>query len=136
MRYEPLQPHRPIEYENKIFISDSIIHNSYADTDVLKDMTAYNEERVAEFREWKNTTNKQLFKISWTLTPGPLAITESILPGHPRSLYQLSQPAFQQTMTWARAHEAETYPRFGQILISDFFCESNIFEASVLSPAK
>ena len=129
-------PHRPIEYENEIFVSDSIIHNSYADSDILSDMIAYNEERVAEFREWKRAKNKQLFKISWTLTPGSRAVIESILPGHPRSLYELSQPAFQQTMAWAQAHEADTYPRFGQILISDFFCESNIFEASVLSPAK
>ena len=129
-------PHRPIEYENEIFVSDSIIHNSYADSDILNDMIAYNEDRVAEFREWKRAKNKQLFKISWTLTPGSRAVIESILPGHPRSLYELSQPAFQQTMAWAQAHEAETYPRFGQILISDFFCESNIFEASVLSPAK
>jgi len=129
-------PHRPIEYENEIFVSDSIIHNSYADSDILSDMIAYNEDRVAEFREWKRAKNKQLFKISWTLTPGSRAVIESILPGKPHSLYELSQPAFQQTMAWAQAHEAETYPRFGQILISDFFCESNIFEASVLSPAK
>ena len=129
-------PHRPIEYENEIFVSDSIIHNSYADSDILNDMIAYNEDRVAEFREWKHAKNKQLFKISWTLTPGSRAIIESILPGKPRSLYELSQSAFQETMAWAQAHEAETYPRFGQILISDFFCESNIFEASTLSPAK
>ena len=129
-------PHRPIEYENEIFVSDSIIHNSYADSDILNDMIAYNEERVAEFREWKRAKNKQLFKISWTLTPGSRAVIESILPGKPHSLYELSQPAFQETMAWAQAHEADTYPRFGQILISDFFCESNIFEASVLSPAK
>jgi hypothetical protein len=129
-------PHRPIEYENEIFVSDNIIHNSYADSDILNDMIAYNEDRVAEFREWKRAKNKQLFKISWTLTPGSRAVIESILPGKPHSLYELSQPAFQETMAWAQAHEAETYPRFGQILISDFFCESNIFEASVLSPAK
>jgi hypothetical protein len=129
-------PHRPIKYENEIFVSDSIIHNSYADSDILNDMIAYNEDRVAEFREWKRAKNKQLFKISWTLTPGPDAIIKSILPGHPRSLYELSQSAFQETMAWAQAHEAEPYPRFGQILISDFFCESNIFEASGLSPAK
>jgi hypothetical protein len=129
-------PHRPIEYENQIFISDSIIRNSYADTDVLKDMVAYNSERVSEFREWKNTKNKQLFKISWTLTPGPRAVTESIIPGNPRSLYELSQGAFQETVAWAQSHDTETYPRFGQILISDFFCESNIFEASDPSPAK
>lgn len=129
-----VSPHRPIEYENKIFISDTIIHNSYADTDVLKDMIAYNEDRVAEFREWKRKKNKQLFKISWTLTPGPRAITESIIPGKPRSLYELSHGAFQETASWAQAHEAEAYPRFGQILISDFFCESKIFEASSTNP--
>lgn len=128
-------PHRPAEYENQIFISDDIIHNSYADTDVLKDMIAYNEERVTEFRGWKNSKNKQLFKISWTLTPGPRAITESIVPGKPRSLYELSQDAFRETTAWAQAHETESHPRFGQILISDFFCESHIFEASTLSPA-
>jgi hypothetical protein len=129
-------PHRPTEYANKIFISNTIIHNSYADSDVLQDMITYNDERVAEFREWKTKKNKQLFKISWTLTPGPRAITESIIPGKPRSLYELSQSAFQETMSWAKAHEADAYPRFGQILISDFFCESNIFEASIMSPVK
>jgi hypothetical protein len=129
-------PHRPAEYENKIFISDSIIYNTYADTDVLKDMIAYNDARVVEFREWKRKKSKQLFKISWTLTPGPRAITESIIPGKPRSLYELSQSAFEETMTWAHAHEGETYPRFGHILISDFFCESKVFEASILNPVK
>jgi len=125
-------PHRPIEYENNIFLSDRIIYNTYADTDVLKDMIAYNDERVAEFGKWKTSKNNQLFKISWTLTPGPRAVTESIIPGKPRSLYELSQPAFQEVAAWTQAYEAETYPRFGQILISDFFCESNIFEASNL----
>ena len=128
-------PHRPPEYETEIFISDSIIYNSYADTDILKDMIAYNDDRVTEFTQQKHKKNKQLFKISWTLTPGPRAITESIIPGKPRSLYELSQSAFQETMVWAQAHEADTYPRFGQILISDFFCESKIFEASMLSPS-
>ena len=130
-------PHRPpIEYENQIFFSDNIIYNTYADTDVLNDMIAYNEERVSEFREWKTKKNNQLFKISWTLTPGSRAITESIIPGKPRSLYELSQPAFQEIVTWANAHETEAYPRFGQIMISDFFCESNVFEASSPVPAK
>jgi hypothetical protein len=128
-------PHRPPEYETEIFISDSIIYNSYADTDILKDMIAYNDDRVTEFTQQKHKKKKQLFKISWTLTPGPRAITESIIPGKPRSLYELSQSAFQETMAWAQAHEADTYPRFGQILISDFFCESKIFEASMLSPS-
>lgn len=128
-------PHRPPEYKTKIFISDSIIHNSYADTDNLKDMIAYNDDRVREFNHWKRKKNKQLFKLSWTLTPGPRAVTESIIPGKPRSLYELSQGAFEETTAWAQAHEANTYPRFGQILISDFFCQSKIFEASVLSPS-
>ena len=129
-------PYRPVEYETEIFISDSIIYNSYADTDTLRNMIAYNEDRVTEFKEWKRKKNSQLFKISWTLTPGPRSVTESILPGKPRSLYELSQAAFQETMAWAHAHQADAYPRFGQILISDFFCESNIFEASTLSPVK
>jgi hypothetical protein len=121
-------PHRPIEYENEIFVSDSIIYNTYADTDVLQDMIAYNDERVAEFREWKTKKNKQFYKVSWTLTPGARAVTESIIPGNPRSLYELSEPAFQEIIGWSQAHAAEAYPRFGQILISDFFCESNVFE--------
>ena len=129
-------PHRPIEYENEIFVSDSIIYNTYADTDVLQDMIGYNDERVAEFREWKTRKNKQLYKISWTLTPGARAVTESIIPGNPKSLYELSLPAFQKITEWAQAYAAEAYPRFGQILISDFFCESNVFEVFGGPPAK
>ena len=51
-------PHRQPEYKTKIFISDSIIHNSYAYTDNLKDMIAYNDDRVREFNHWKRKKNK------------------------------------------------------------------------------
>ncbi len=121
-------PHRPFEYEGKVFLAQDIIHNSYANSDVLQNMEAYNQRRVAEFRGWNRA---QLFKISWTLTPGPRAIVESILPGQPRSLHEMSQAAFGATMSWARVNAAEKYPRFGHIFISDFFCESSVFEASM-----
>jgi hypothetical protein len=121
-------PHRPFEYEGKIFLAKEIIHNSYANSDVLQTMEAYNLRRVAEFRGWNRS---QLFKMSWTLTTGPRAVLESILPGQPRSLREMSQAAFEATMSWARVNAVEKYPRFGQIFISDFFCESSVFEASM-----
>ena len=121
-------PHRPFEYESKIFLASSIIHNSYANSDQLQDMMAYNQRRVVEFRDWNR---QQLFKMSWTLTPGPRVVAESVLPGSPRSLHDLSAAAFGETMSWARANAAERYPRFGHIFISDFFCESSVFEASM-----
>jgi hypothetical protein len=122
-------PHRPVEYESKIFHAGSIIYNTYANSDELELMIAFNQRQVAEFHNWKS---KQLFKISWTLTPGPRSIMESVLPGKPRSLHELSLAAFQETSSWARANDALKYPRFGQIFISDFFCESGVFEASLL----
>jgi hypothetical protein len=121
-------PHRPFEFEGKVFLAQNIIHNTYANSDLLQDMEAYNLRRVAEFRSWNRSA---LFKMSWTLTPGPRAVIESILPRQPRSLRELSQAAFEATMSWARANAAEKYPRFGQIFISDFFCESSVFEASM-----
>ena len=121
-------PHRPIQFENQIFHVDSIIKNTYANSDVLQNMIAYNEQKVSEFRNWNES---RFFKFSWTLTTGPHAIMQSILPGEPRSLYELSLPAFKETLGWARINKAEKYPRFGQIFISDFFCESSVFEASM-----
>jgi hypothetical protein len=123
-----VSPHRPFEYEGKVFLVKDIIHNTYANSDVLQNMEAYNQRQVAEFRGWRRS---QLFKMSWTLTTGPRAIAESIVPGQPRSLHELSQAAFEATMSWARVNAAEKYPRFGQIFISDFFCESSVFEASM-----
>lgn len=121
-------PHRSVEYENQIFHVDSIIKNTYANSDVLQDMIAYNQKQVVEFRNWNEN---RLFKFSWTLTTGPGAIVQSLLPGKPRSLYELSQAAFEETLGWADINKAEKYPRFGQIFISDFFCESSAFEASM-----
>jgi hypothetical protein len=121
-------PHRPVEFESKIFLADSIIYNTYANSDELQFMMAFNQRQVAEFRNWKSV---RFFKMSWTLTPGPRSIAESVLPGRARSLHELSHAAAQETMGWARANEAEKYPRFGQIFNSDFFCESSVFEASM-----
>jgi hypothetical protein len=121
-------PHRPVGYESKIFLADSIIYNTYANSDELQFMMAFNQRQVVEFRDWKSD---RFFKMSWTLTPGPRSITESILPGRARSLHELSYAAAQETTGWARANAAEKYPRFGQIFISDFFCESSVFEASM-----
>jgi hypothetical protein len=121
-------PHRPVEYDSKVFLVDSIIKNTYANSDVVQDMIAYNQQTLKEFRNWNK---KPLFKMSWTLTTGPRAILESILPGKPRSLHELSRAAFNETMVWARVNAVEQYPRFGQIFISDFFCESQVFEASM-----
>lgn len=121
-------PHRPVGYEGSIFHANAIIHNTYANSDELEFMIAFNQRQLEEFRKWKG---KQLFKISWTLTPGPRSLLESVLPGKPRSLNELSQSAFRETMSWARANAAEKYPRFGQIFISDFICESSLFEASL-----
>ena len=78
------------------------------------------------------------FVVARVDTPdGELAILETAPHKREVSPTHLLQPvtdqeaAFEATMSWARVNAAEKYPRFGHIFISDFFCESSVFEASM-----
>ncbi|CAF1629367.1 unnamed protein product [Adineta ricciae] len=64
--------------------------NSYANSDSLAQMTAYNWQQVTQFNSIPTLPVSALFKLSWTLTPQVSTIVDSILPHKPKSLKNLA----------------------------------------------
>ncbi|CAF1478272.1 unnamed protein product [Adineta ricciae] len=64
--------------------------NSYANSDSLAQMTAYNWQQVTQFNSIPALPVSALFKLSWTLTPQVSTIVDSILPHKPKSLKNLA----------------------------------------------
>eukprot|EP01098_Paradermamoeba_levis_P012428 TRINITY_DN5440_c0_g1_i3.p1 TRINITY_DN5440_c0_g1~~TRINITY_DN5440_c0_g1_i3.p1 ORF type:complete len:166 (-),score=41.82 TRINITY_DN5440_c0_g1_i3:77-574(-) len=104
----------------------SAILNSYADSDNLKKMIAYNQGEVTEYNGGKFPG--QLFKISWTLTPAANVIVESILPGHPHSLQELADTANGSPFDAFVAASQKANQRMGNIVIIDHFETSKIVQ--------
>jgi hypothetical protein len=90
------------------------MHNSYANSDNITVMLAYNDDRAKEYNS--QTWPLQLYKISWTLTPGPLTILRSVEKGQPRSLLQLADVANAQLDKWVAAQKAKNY-RLGNLFL-------------------
>eukprot|EP01101_Sappina_pedata_P007135 TRINITY_DN371_c0_g1_i2.p1 TRINITY_DN371_c0_g1~~TRINITY_DN371_c0_g1_i2.p1 ORF type:complete len:369 (+),score=120.71 TRINITY_DN371_c0_g1_i2:148-1107(+) len=106
--------------------SPNTIINSYANTDELSKMVAYNEKQVEYF-----ATNKfpdQFYKISWTLTPQTSNIVEMFLPNKPHSLHNLAEKANGNAFDNFTSSAISQGYSLGNILIIDFFEESNIVE--------
>ena len=67
--------------------------NSYADTDSLADMVAFNRKELETFNAPDFPTD-QLSKLSWTLTTQSWTLVDSVIvPGRPRSLKALAREA-------------------------------------------
>ena len=67
--------------------------NSYADTDSLAEMVAFNKEELETFNAPDFPPDK-LSKVSWTLTTQARTLVDSVMiPGSPRSLKALAREA-------------------------------------------
>lgn len=111
------------------------IINSYANSDNLTTMEAYNVEKVDEFLQHNRTYPGQLFKMSWTLTPNEDTVLRMLLPDHPKTLIELADTASKALAPWAAAQATahnHLYPLLGNILIIDHFETSDI--PSVVAP--
>ncbi len=76
----------------------SFILNSYANSDKIDTMMAYNDAEVEGFQ---NYTQPALYKISWTLTTQASTIVDLFLTGEPKSLIYMADTANPHLPTWA-----------------------------------
>eukprot|EP00052_Salpingoeca_macrocollata_P007749 m.61962 g.61962 ORF g.61962 m.61962 type:complete len:140 (-) comp16235_c0_seq1:142-561(-) len=107
---------------------DSTIINSYANSDNLTTMEAYNVDQVALFHTTP-LSNNLLYKISWTLTPDVHTVERMLLPGHPKSLIELADTASKALDPWFSGRIAPhqySYPVLANIVIIDHFETSDI----------
>lgn len=101
-----------------------IIVNTYANSDNLEEMIAYNQNETEYYSKNKNSVllNK-LFKLSWTLTPQPLTIVRGFLPNMPNSILDITLPAISPFQTWANKLREKP----SNILIFDYVSRYQIF---------
>ena len=101
--------------------------NSYANSDQLPAMDAFNDAIVQQFNNGSDAiTHSALYKVSWTLTPQDSTIEDSFLPGHPSTLYELAQEADTQLDTWIAASVTPYHYQLGQIFLIDFFDTTDV----------
>jgi hypothetical protein len=111
-------------YDNEL-IWPPMFHNTCAATSDLNKMIEFNTKIVQEFAagNWP----KELFKVSWTLTPDGKTITESILPDKPKNLIKLAETANSALPDfWSSIKQNKT--RMGNILIVDHYQNSQIIK--------
>jgi hypothetical protein len=77
-----------VAFKSSSIWSRSIIHNSYAESDQIVDMQAYNLKQIQS-----NSAKTRLIKLSWTLTPKERTVTRGFLPREPHSLLELADKA-------------------------------------------
>lgn len=112
-------------YDNKIIWPPNTIYNTYADTSDLNKMIEYNNKTVQLFMQ--NTWPNQVFKVSWTLTPGGTCISESILPWKPHSLIELADHGNKALPSFYNSIRKNNW-RMGNILIIDHYETSAILQ--------
>lgn len=112
-------------YDNQVIWPPSTIYNTYADTSDLNKMIEYNNKTVQLFMG--NTWPKQVFKISWTLTPDGTCISESILPWKPHSLIQMADHGNKALPSFYNSISKNNW-RMGNILIIDHYESSAILQ--------
>jgi len=105
---------------------DTIV-NSYANSDKLSKMEAYNNQQVKWWSKQRGNISG-LFKMSWTLTPNVETIINMIFPGNPRTLIELASLANPALPGWFNNVTNFTYPILGNILIIDDAINSQILD--------
>lgn len=108
----------------------------------LPEMEKYNEEKAKQFSV-KKPGPRNLFKMSWTLTPNEYTIFEMILPGtaphsvrsmllgYPHTLLQLADIANKDLVKWFEDKikpSQYSYPILGNILIIDHYDVSAVVD--------
>uniref|UniRef100_A0AC34G5F4 PLC-like phosphodiesterase n=1 Tax=Panagrolaimus sp. ES5 TaxID=591445 RepID=A0AC34G5F4_9BILA len=97
----------------------STMINSYANSDKVDKMIAYNQAQVESFNAIETLPNNALYKLSWTLTPQSSTILDSFLPGKIKSLKELAAMGNQKLSLFARPYQAKRW-KLCQILLIDF----------------
>uniref|UniRef100_A0A914PZW8 Phosphatidylinositol-specific phospholipase C X domain-containing protein n=1 Tax=Panagrolaimus davidi TaxID=227884 RepID=A0A914PZW8_9BILA len=103
----------------------STMINSYANSDKVDQMIAYNQKQVENFNAILSLPKNALYKLSWTLTPQTSTIIESILGGKIKSLKELANIGNLRLSSFARPFQAKRM-KLCQILLIDFQETSNI----------
>ena len=101
--------------------------NSYANSDSLTQMTAYNWQQVLSFNNLSSLPANALYKLSWTLTPQVSTIVDSVLPGKPKSLRSLADIGNSGLSGFASVVLKKGW-RLCQLLLIDFEERSDIME--------
>lgn len=120
----------PFGNDNDKIWPEGTIINSYANSPVLPTMEKYNVGKAREFATAK-IGPKNLFKMSWTLTPNEGTIFEMIFPDKPHTLLQLADIANKDLVNWFQTDIEPIhfkYPILGNILIIDHYDVSAIVE--------
>jgi len=119
-------------------------YNTYANTDDLRRMIAFNERTTTWFAKYRRQLwfSGFLFKVSWTLTPQVHTIVDSMLTRNPRNLYTLAKYAaehFEAFSSWMNGRGIQG----GNILLFDFLdlsinrtegCESMVALVRAINP--
>lgn len=101
--------------------------NSYANSDSLAEMTAYNWQQVVSFNQLPSVPADALYKLSWTLTPQVSTIVDSVLPGKPKSLRSLADIGNSGLSGFASVVLRKEW-RLCQLLLIDFEERSEIMQ--------
>jgi len=102
----------------------ALMRNTWANTDRLDQLTAFNVRTVQEFNQ--RTWPGQLFKVSWTLTPRADTIWRSLDPKNAKSLRELALTANAGLDAFAEVMLAKRL-RPGNVLLVDFHETSRVF---------
>jgi len=119
-----------------LYLSRSMIYNTWANTANVTDLIKYNDEMM---HNWATTKYNSLFKLSWVLTPNIMSFLESILPFNPASLNKMEQQLGNQFNSWSNTYinkSLEKCPVFPNIIIVDFIEKTNITKLVVDSLVK
>ena len=101
--------------------------NSYANSDSLSEMTAYNWQQVTSFNSLPLLPTSALYKLSWTLTPQVSTIVDSVLPNKPKSLKNLADIGNSGLSAFASAVLTKEW-KLCQLLLIDFQERSDIMQ--------
>lgn len=115
-----------IKNVTQLWYGSSMI-NSYANSDSLPTMVAYNWDQVKNFNSLPTLPNRALYKLSWTLTPQVSTIADSILPNKPKSLRELAEIGNRGLMAFSNTAFKEGL-KLCQLLLIDFQERSEIMQ--------
>lgn len=111
--------------EYPLIFNGDVIYNTYANSDKVDAMMAFNNATVQQFMN--STWPGQLFKLSWTLTPAADVIMEGVLIDHPHSLMELADVANPHLPAFWLGVKQKGWG-LGNIIIIDHYEESKILE--------
>ena len=111
-----------------LYIPTNNIFNTWANTPDVKEMNKYNDKMMVL---WENNKKKNLFKLSWVLTPNTSTFLDSIVPNLPNNLRNLEKNLGSNLDYWSKKYIDRIplkYPVFPNIIIVDFIEDTRILD--------